>query len=78
MAAKQRTLDVLNADGCAFSSLLLSENVLQGLEKIGFKNPSPVQLKSIPFGKCGLGRPCCFMWSAVCPSDNRLCLKDPS
>lgn len=55
MVAKNRTQDVLNDEDCLFSSLLLSKNVLNGLEKVGFKNPSPVQLKSIPFGRCGLG-----------------------
>ena len=56
MATKmKRTLDVLNVENTEFSSLLLAEDVLKGLKKLGFKNPSPVQLKSIPLGKCGLG-----------------------
>eukprot|EP00795_Rhopilema_esculentum_P002068 gene2068-17635_t len=50
----KRTLDVLNVENTEFSSLLLAEDVLKGLKKLGFKNPSPVQLKSIPLGKCGL------------------------
>ena len=56
MAARKRTQDVLNDDESSFTSLLLSQNILDGLEKVGFKKPSPVQLRSIPFGKCGLGK----------------------
>ncbi|NXS60371.1 DDX20 helicase, partial [Brachypteracias leptosomus] len=50
-----RTRDVLVPGGPAdFGSLLLSEPVLAGLEAAGFHRPSPVQLKAIPLGRCGL------------------------
>ena len=55
MAAK-RTRDVLINEDLKFDSLLLKKSVLDGLRRIGFKRPSPVQLKAIPYGKCGLGR----------------------
>lgn len=51
-----RTRDVLVPGGPAdFGSLLLSAPVLAGLEAAGFHRPSPVQLKAIPLGRCGLG-----------------------
>ncbi|XP_019402377.1 PREDICTED: probable ATP-dependent RNA helicase DDX20 [Crocodylus porosus] len=50
-----RTRDVLVPGGPAnFGSLLLSAPVLAGLEAAGFRRPSPVQLKAIPLGRCGL------------------------
>ncbi|NXN17479.1 DDX20 helicase, partial [Indicator maculatus] len=50
-----RTRDVLIPGGPSdFGSLLLSEPVLAGLEAAGFHRPSPVQLKAIPLGRCGL------------------------
>ncbi|NXU45820.1 DDX20 helicase, partial [Drymodes brunneopygia] len=50
-----RTRDVLVPGGPSdFSSLLLSPPVLAGLEAAGFHRPSPVQLKAIPLGRCGL------------------------
>ncbi|NXL70073.1 DDX20 helicase, partial [Leptocoma aspasia] len=50
-----RTRDVLLPGGPAdFGSLLLSPPVLAGLEAAGFHRPSPVQLKAIPLGRCGL------------------------
>lgn len=51
-----RTRDVLVPGGPSdFGSLLLSPPVLAGLEAAGFHRPSPVQLKAIPLGRCGLG-----------------------
>ena len=55
MAAK-RTRDVLIDEDLKFDSLLLKNSVLDGLRRIGFKRPSPVQLKAIPYGKCGFGK----------------------
>ena len=55
MMSKKRTRDVL-IDGTEFSSLLLSNEVLEGLNKSGFVKPSPIQLKAIPLGLCGLGK----------------------
>ncbi|KAM9185069.1 putative ATP-dependent RNA helicase DDX20 [Mergus octosetaceus] len=50
-----RTRDVVVPGGPSdFGSLLLSEPVLAGLEAAGFRRPSPVQLKAIPLGRCGL------------------------
>ncbi|XP_024149560.1 probable ATP-dependent RNA helicase DDX20 [Oryzias melastigma] len=51
---RKRTEDVLLAEGIDFSSLLLSQPVLDGLSAAGFQKPSPIQLKAIPLGRCGL------------------------
>ncbi|NXM13125.1 DDX20 helicase, partial [Ploceus nigricollis] len=54
-AGRFRTRDVLLPGGPSdFGSLLLSPPVLAGLEADGFHRPSPVQLKAIPLGRCGL------------------------
>lgn len=52
---RKRTDDVLLTEGIDFSSLLLSQAVLDGLSASGFQKPSPIQLKAIPLGRCGLG-----------------------
>ena len=52
---KLRTGDVLIAENVDFESLLLSDAVLKGLKAAGFERPSPIQLKAIPLGRCGLG-----------------------
>lgn len=52
---RTRTGDVLLAEPADFESLLLSRSVLEGLRAAGFERPSPVQLKAIPLGRCGLG-----------------------
>ncbi|XP_006895791.1 PREDICTED: probable ATP-dependent RNA helicase DDX20 [Elephantulus edwardii] len=49
-----RTGDVLLDEPGDFESLLLSRLVLEGLRAAGFERPSPVQLKAIPLGRCGL------------------------
>nr|XP_020636282.1 probable ATP-dependent RNA helicase DDX20 [Pogona vitticeps] len=50
-----RTRDAHVQDGPEdFGSLLLSAPVLEGLKAAGFLRPSPVQLKAIPLGRCGL------------------------
>ncbi|KAF7695442.1 probable ATP-dependent RNA helicase DDX20 [Silurus meridionalis] len=51
---RTRTDDVLSPGGVDFSSLLLSKPVLEGLAASGFQRPSPIQLKAIPLGRCGL------------------------
>ncbi|CAL1532970.1 unnamed protein product, partial [Lymnaea stagnalis] len=51
---KKRTEDVLISETVDFSGLLLSKLVLQGLSAAGFQKPSPIQLKAIPLGRCGL------------------------
>ena len=55
ITGKVRTGDVLISEGVDFERLLLSENVLTGLKSAGFERPSPIQLKAIPLGRCGLG-----------------------
>uniref|UniRef100_A0A8C9VDE5 RNA helicase n=1 Tax=Scleropages formosus TaxID=113540 RepID=A0A8C9VDE5_SCLFO len=52
--ARVRTGDVLSAEAVDFGSLLLSGPVLEGLRAAGFQRPSPIQLKAIPLGRCGL------------------------
>lgn len=52
---KARTNDVLITETVDFAGLLLSEPVLSGLQSAGFERPSPIQLKAIPLGRCGLG-----------------------
>ncbi|NXY86321.1 DDX20 helicase, partial [Alcedo cyanopectus] len=55
VGSRFRTRDVLVPGGPSdFGSLLLSAPVLAGLEAAGFRRPSPVQLKAIPLGRCGL------------------------
>ncbi|GFV86578.1 probable ATP-dependent RNA helicase DDX20 [Trichonephila clavipes] len=48
---KWRSSDVIIQEKADFSSFLLSEKVLIGLEKAGFKYPSPIQLEAIPIGR---------------------------
>ena len=50
-----RTGDVLIDENVNFTGLLLSEKLLSGLHSAGFQRPSPIQLKAIPLGRCGLG-----------------------
>ncbi|KAF4109894.1 probable ATP-dependent RNA helicase DDX20 [Onychostoma macrolepis] len=54
LQTRTRTEDVLINGGVEFSSLLLSKPVLEGLSASGFQRPSPIQLKAIPLGRCGL------------------------
>nr|XP_057941744.1 probable ATP-dependent RNA helicase DDX20 [Doryrhamphus excisus] len=54
IATRNRTDDVVLSEGVDFSSLLLSRVVLDGLLASGFQKPSPIQLKAIPLGRCGL------------------------
>ena len=53
---KSRTDDVIITENVDFSSLLLSKSVSKGLTNSGFHKPSPIQLKAIPLGRCGLGK----------------------
>lgn len=50
---KLRSSDVLLTEDITFLDLHLNQEVLDGLKKCGFLRPSPVQLKSIPLGRCG-------------------------
>ncbi|XP_036389271.1 probable ATP-dependent RNA helicase DDX20 [Megalops cyprinoides] len=51
---RRRTDDVLLSEVVDFASLLLSQAVVEGLTASGFQKPSPIQLKAIPLGRCGL------------------------
>ncbi|XP_072025191.1 uncharacterized protein [Amphiura filiformis] len=53
---QNRSRDVFNDENVNvdFASLLLSPAVQAGLESAGFEKPSPIQLKAIPLGRCGL------------------------
>ncbi|KAK3576653.1 hypothetical protein CHS0354_004938 [Potamilus streckersoni] len=51
---KQRTGDVTISEDVDFNGLLLSDPVTKGLKNSGFERPSPIQLKAIPLGRCGL------------------------
>ena len=51
-----RTRDVLASENISFKDLHLTAPVLRGLTKAGFEKPSPIQLKAIPLGRCGLGK----------------------
>lgn len=50
-----RTADVVITENVPFSKMFLSDHVLAGLTKCGFQYPSPIQLRAIPIGCCGLG-----------------------
>ena len=54
--AKARTDDVvvISEKETRFTSLFLSSRVTEGLTAAGFVRPSPIQLKAIPLGRCGL------------------------
>ena len=52
---KRRTADVLIRENVDFAGLMLRADVLAGLKRAGFQRPSPIQLKAIPLGRCGLG-----------------------
>ncbi|XP_032218791.1 probable ATP-dependent RNA helicase DDX20 isoform X2 [Nematostella vectensis] len=54
ISQRKRTTDVLIEEQIDFHSLLLSPTLLRGLNEAGFEKPSPIQLKAIPLGRCGL------------------------
>lgn len=51
----ERTKDVEITEDVSFRDMLLSPQVLAGLTKCDFVKPSPIQLRAIPIGRCGLG-----------------------
>lgn len=53
---KQRTNDVYISENIDFAGMLLSPDILNGLNAAGFKKPSPIQLKAIPLAMCGFGK----------------------
>uniref|UniRef100_T1JLZ3 RNA helicase n=1 Tax=Strigamia maritima TaxID=126957 RepID=T1JLZ3_STRMM len=80
-----RTGDVEITENVDFEGLFLSKTILQGLNRAGFVRPSPIQLKAIPIGRCGLdliiqaksgtGKTCVFTVVAlesVIPENNRV------
>lgn len=54
-AEGERTKDVTLSENVTFDSLLLPRSILEGLKSDGFVKPSPIQLRAIPVGRCGLG-----------------------
>lgn len=52
----QKTKDVGTSEDVYFRDMLLSQPVLAGLTKCNFEKPSPIQLRAIPIGSCGLGK----------------------
>lgn len=48
-----RSSDVILDEDVSFSDLLLSSGTLAGLKACGFERPSPIQLETIPLGRCG-------------------------
>ncbi|XP_013408807.1 uncharacterized protein LOC106172574 [Lingula anatina] len=54
LGGKSRTADVNITENIDFAGLYLSDSVLSGLKDSGFVRPSPIQLKAIPIGRCGL------------------------
>lgn len=46
--------DVILDDDTSFEDLMLTPNTQKGLQRCGFKSPSPIQLKAIPYGRCGI------------------------
>lgn len=51
-----RTDDVKIIENISFSKMMLTDQVLCGLTKNGYNNPSPIQLRAIPLGRCGFGK----------------------
>lgn len=51
--SKKRSKDVELEEDVTFADLLLSQKTCSGLERCGFSRPSPIQLKTIPLGRCG-------------------------
>lgn len=52
----ERTKDVEITEDVSFQDMMLSPRVLAGLTKCNFEKPSPIQLRAIPIGRCGLGK----------------------
>ena len=51
-----RSDDVVGGSIPTFEAMLLSRRTLMGLQKSGFQTPSPIQAKTIPMAKCGVGK----------------------
>lgn len=55
LGSKPRTEDIEINEDVTFYQMGIKPEVLDGLTKSGFQRPSPIQLKAIPLGRCGLG-----------------------
>ncbi|XP_076622916.1 uncharacterized protein LOC143342678 [Colletes latitarsis] len=51
---KPRTEDIKIQEDVTFFQMGVSQKILDGLAFCGFQKPSPIQLKAIPLGRCGL------------------------
>lgn len=51
--SRTRSKDVTLEEDVTFQDLLLGANTLLGLQRCGFRRPSPIQLETIPLGRCG-------------------------
>lgn len=45
--------DVRSEEDLTFEDFLLDDKTLAGLKKCGFQRPSPIQIETIPIGRCG-------------------------
>lgn len=54
---RKRTRDVITEENSDFSQLLISDVIVKGLTSAGYNSPSPIQLKTIPLGRSGVGMP---------------------
>ncbi|ERL91602.1 hypothetical protein D910_08932, partial [Dendroctonus ponderosae] len=54
LSSKERSRDVLLNENIYFSSLILPAEILKALTDAGFEKPSPIQVKALPIGRCGL------------------------
>lgn len=52
-SSKSRSKDVALEEDVLFKDLLLHPKTQLGLESCGFDSPSPIQLQTIPLGRCG-------------------------
>lgn len=52
---KPRTNDIKIQENITFFQMGLSQDIVSGLATSGFQQPSPIQLKAIPVGRCGFG-----------------------
>ncbi|XP_031640475.1 probable ATP-dependent RNA helicase DDX20 [Contarinia nasturtii] len=50
----KKTNDVELTEDVSFRDMMFSDQVLAGLKKCNFERPSPIQLRAIPIGRCGL------------------------
>lgn len=51
--SKLRSKDVELSEKVTFEDFLLTPQTTQGLKRCGFERPSPIQLETIPLGRCG-------------------------